>query len=160
TTLQARDLDDFLAKRESLSRLRPLEDLLQPLFLLLAYSSSVSPKTFAKWMAHTAAKDAPDLLCVISEALIGSGQDVLGVGTAGRLGRVLLQRRDEGGARTEEYVLATDRAQMKEVYEGRVYPVVSHAGDRYLADPGRALLLFVEGLLRLLGERGATRKSV
>jgi hypothetical protein len=160
TTLQVRDLDDFLKKRESLSNLEPIASYHHPLFLLLAYNSGVNPMRFARWMAEIPASDAPDLVCVIGDALIGARGDVLGDGTGLKLGRVLLQKRNETGARLEEYVLAKEGQEMTEVYEGRLHPIVSHADSRYLADPARALLLFVEALLRMLGERGATRKSV
>jgi hypothetical protein len=160
TTLATDDLKDFVKKRASLTTLEPLADHGCPLFLLLAYNSGIAPKTLAKWLAEAPAGEAPDLVCVIGDALIGSGGDGLGAGSAGRVGRVLLQERDSTGNRLETYVLATQPTELTEARDGRLHPVVDHDGSRYLAEPARALLLFVEALLRLLGDRGATKPSV
>jgi len=160
TRLATDDLEDFMRKRASLSELEPLPDCQRPLFVLLAYNSGVAPKTLAKWLADAPMGEAPDLVCVIGDALVGSGGDALGSGSFGRLGRVMAQARDSRGNRLETYVLATHPTELAEVHEGRLHPVVAHEGVRYLGEPARALLLFVEALLRLLGERGATKPSV
>jgi hypothetical protein len=42
---------------------------------------------------------------------------------------------------------------LREVHEGRQYPMVRHAGRYLLVQPARGLLLFVEALVRGLADR-------
>jgi hypothetical protein len=96
----------------------------------------------------TSSAPGPDLICVLNRALVG-----------GRLlvdapepppfpvGHVFL--REDG-----EDVIATVSAGDRFETKGRhTYPVVPHGTDRFLGDPARALLLFVEAVCRRLAEQ-------
>ncbi len=163
TTLRDSDITDCCEKAASLRRLSPAREYpdksTHPPFFVLAYASGSSPAKVAERFRDAPPGDRPDMVCVISPALL--------VGRPSLVQRV--DHNDESmvagiallttdtGARIEGAASGPD---MRAVHEGRQYPLVRVDDQLVLADPARALLLFVDGLLRSIALQQARRAPV
>lgn len=147
TTLTKDDLaTDFPQKWDAIAELSSSNGR-RPLQALIAYDCEVSPSTLASELTARGENRAPDLVCVLSRCIVGGSAEALGHDRY-RVGACL--KRNESNL----YVMATDNNAI--VQDGLVVPSVRHSdGKRYLGDPGRALLLFMEALTRL----GASRRG-
>ena len=159
--LSREDLRSFPRVKRALNRLRPVDLGLKtgppPLFLL-AYSSSVSIPTIVRWLRETEPSERPDLLLVLNSGLIGGDNVRLSPGREGDVpaGVALLQ----GPTGTDDWIEATGGARARQAHEGRMRWTVRFDDKRYLADSARALLLFLEAILRGVHERTGRRGTV
>ena len=155
TTLQTDDVVlDFAAKREALGALKSTTNQ-TPLFALLAYNCEPSPDTIARRLREQEVRGlAPDLACILNWCALAGSTEVLG--SAGYIvGNCLLQRRGDDGGWDQAYV-ETESEGRAVVHDGALLPVIRRDGRRYVGDPGRALLLFMEGLARASAARRGT----
>ncbi|MBE2320403.1 hypothetical protein DVA67_030855 [Solirubrobacter sp. CPCC 204708] len=160
TTLSTPDVTkDFREKKAKLAELEPVTGT-RPLFALLAYDCEPSPKTLAGHLRSHESTDAPDLACVLNLCML-AGTATVFASEEYTVGNCLLQERDAAGAWTGAYIEA-EKGEKERAVGGMIYPVVRHSdGKRYLGDPGRTLLLFVEALVRAGAEaRGASAPTL
>jgi hypothetical protein len=154
TTLRSDDLKDCFEKasdmRDKLKPSRTYPDGSEhPLFVVLAYRSGQRPETIAKKLEEADPNQRPDLLCIVEQGVIMGCDGNLRDGSSGvDVGLALL--RDPNGRPILGEAGGPD---MRALHNSRQYPLVSYAGALLLADPSRALLLFVEALVRLLAQR-------
>jgi hypothetical protein len=153
TTLRGNDLSDCFEKaRQMRQDLKPSRRYpngsKHPLFIVLAYRAGQKPETIAKKLEECPPDDRPDLLCVVQQGLlmgsdgsIREGSEALDVGLA--------LYRENGhplaGRATGPELLA--------LRANKQYPLVGYGKKLLLVDSSRALLLFVEALVRLLAGR-------
>lgn len=154
--------DDIGKCKEQRSRLHALEPAVtnpdgstHPLYVVLAYDSQLAPEAIHEKFASPSAGGQPDLYCILEPGIVGGREGFLrGMPTDFSSGLALLRRKDDAGRRVAD----PERVPCKEMgdtvaVEGRLYPIVDVQGNRYLGDPPRALLLFVEALARALARQ-------
>jgi hypothetical protein len=167
TTLRSDDIADCIRKKKALLDLVPAtswpEGASHPLFIVLAYSSGISPEAVQKGFAEAGETARPDLLCVLDAAIVGGPADSL-LGAPDVLfptGLVFLHELAETGERTATYRAAeTGSEEMVQVVGGRTYPIIDYCSRHLLGEPARALLLFVEAVARRLAQRQKARPPV
>jgi len=153
TTLRNDDIEDCHTKQLSVRQLVPRREhsdgTSHPLFVVLAYTAAASPQTVATTFAEGSADGLPDLVCVLSQGLlIGRAGVLAGADEALNAGLALLR---DG---SDNYVTGTPTGpDMLQMYEGKMFPIVPYERGSLLADPGRALLLFAEALVRLMAKQ-------
>jgi hypothetical protein len=154
TTVTKRDIErDFAAKRSSLADLTPSAGFERPFLVLLAYNSEPSPETLASLLQAGTPKDHVDLACVLEWCLLGGTAEMLACEKEYSVGNCVLQEVDETGRATGDFV-ETNTTERQALNDGMLVPVVRRSdGKRYLGDPGRTLLLFLEALLRVGAKR-------
>ncbi len=145
--LRTEDLRDCAEKKRALVDLRPAPtrgtSAVLPPFLVLAYDSAMSPEALSSRL-HALGVDArPDLLCVLHGSVVAGTGEMLGRNGEEFTVGLALAHQDEPG------VVGQWRACPSPS------PVASRSylGQDYEQDPGRALLLFVEALLRALARQ-------
>ncbi len=151
TTLTPEELRDCGAKRDKLLELSPTDDR-YPTFVVLAYAASMSPGAAARNILALA-EGKPDLLCILDPGIV-SGAAV--VGETYRIGLTPLHERDEQGERIAgTWVRPMEDKPVRLHRFGFSYPLTLLKGDRITGEPGRALLLFLDALLRILAQQRA-----
>jgi hypothetical protein len=154
TTLRGPDVNDCFKKaRQMRCELEPArvypDGTKHPLFVVLAYLGGQEPETFAKKLMAADADERPDLLCIVDLGLVMGADNCIRAESGGSsdVGLALLLA---DGKPIEGKPTGSD---MRAVHRGRQYPIVGYGGTLRLVDPARALLLFVEALVRLLALR-------
>jgi hypothetical protein len=153
TTLRGRDLDDCFRKTADLRALSPSrareDGTSHPLSLVLAYEAGAERggglASLAQKFTDADETERPDLVCVIRQGLLMGGPRTLSDGNDLDVGVVLL-RGDDGAPITG----TPSGPSMQVLHEGRQYPLVRRGQDYVMVEPARALLLFVEVLVRRL----------
>lgn len=151
TTLRGSDITDCFGKARDLRKLHPCrthpDGTSHPLFVILAYRAGQLPETIIEKLSSAEPEERPDLVCVIEQGIVaGSPQAIrLGGTRATEAGLALVL--DADGHHVEAAPTGPDATA---VHNGKQYPIVRHRGASVLADPARALLLFVESLVRLV----------
>jgi hypothetical protein len=161
TTLAKHDIEvDFKDKKASLAALDPAPDYVGPLFLLVAYNAEVSPAALAG-LLHSAVDARPDIACVLSRCTVAGTREALDLDAAEySVGSCLQQLFDEDGRFTGDFA-RTDSHERQVVSGGVLVPVVRREdGERFIGDPGRALLLVMEALSRTGAVRRGQRPPV
>src|SRR6266498_1248304 len=154
STLSTKELEDCFIKHAEMEELEPAGGHVRPVYALLAYTSGVSPAVISRKLRGDTLR-RPQLLCVLSHGLVGGriapNDGDYHIGLAG------LHLREEAGTRMSEAWDQPvggegDRVQR----HGALYPSVKTGNrNRIVAEPGRALLLFCDALLRMMAQRGA-----
>jgi hypothetical protein len=151
TTLRYDDLNEFAVKRGKLAALEPCrsrnDSRPHPLFALLAYSMATTPSTLKTKLSDAPLSDLPDLLCVLRPGLIGSSMSSPASEPSYEVGLVLLPPL-EGESSADGYVVHQGAGEYTRA--GRIYPKVMSDKTIFVGDPARALLLFIDALLREL----------
>ena len=157
TTLTSTDVDsDFVEKKASIEALESTTPS-RPLVMLLAYDCEPSPETLAAHLHQDSGTNSPELACVLNWCALAGTPEALG-GDGYRVGNCLLQLHGDDGELTTawEVVAEEQKKERAVIRDGKLLPVIRRSdGERYIGDPGRTLLLFVEALTRL----GATRRG-
>jgi len=158
TTLTSDDLDDCREKVKAMSALVPAGVGKTPLFALLAYESEIAPATLAAALRAAGPMERLGLVCVVSPSLLG-GPAAVPACTAYPFGLIALHaRKDDGSREAGLWATAPDKGRHALIGTTR-YPVARVNKARYLGDPGRALLLFCDALLREFHVRGTCGRS-
>ncbi|MFI6599139.1 DUF6602 domain-containing protein [Nonomuraea sp. NPDC050536] len=155
TRLRGDDIKDCLIKKSSLNALRPAvnnpDGSSHPLFILLAYDSQLAPERIHERFIAAPPEQRPDLYFVLDPGVLGGKRGVFLHGdTEFSSGLALLANPDE---RSIYQTVASSVLDEAILISGRTHPVVNWRDERYLGDPARALLLFVEALARMLANQ-------
>ena len=159
TRLTTSAIEDCGVKTASIRALNPkrrhADGAGHPLILVLAYSTEVGHDTTLKRFREMDGESRPDLVCVLDPSLlIGPPANFkLHHDQPYHAGLTLLQERTDDGSLTDAWVTSEVTRNMLKMHGTQQYRVVAHEGENYLADSGRALLLFVESLARLAAVR-------
>lgn len=165
TTLDDAELEKVAASQRKLRSLQTLADAPPPPFYLLAYGAGLLPQSLMDKFKAIPVEERPEFSCILATATIGERLD----DGSFRAGVAALHRSDESGNRMSNhweepppYVMGDPRSGIF-VRAGMTYPVTRLAGKagsaRVVCEPGRALLLFAQRILKDLERRGAIEKS-
>ncbi|MEU4980843.1 DUF6602 domain-containing protein [Streptomyces sp. NPDC021969] len=155
TTLTADEVKDCAEKKESIDSLKPAESRETPFFGVLAYDAWAAPKTIATHLRDIPSKKRAHSICILNPGVVGSPS----TNDEGNyeVGLVALHERTENGSRVGNSWIKLQKPPADAALSmyGSTYPVTRLAGTGYIAgEPGRALLLFCDALLRALAARG------
>ena len=150
TTLNKTEYDTTVAKRTATralatTRLDDKGEPILPMYALFAYTVDVLPTTVATWIAATPDEDRLDLVCILSPGIVASpGPN----GYEAELALVAAHPATD----PPTYLAPTGEIndQNLSMHNGRPHPVVPWSGEHYLADPARALVVFMQRLLEQL----------
>lgn len=140
-----------------------------PLFCAVGYRSVIGLDTAATHFNDLKTDEydrRPDLFLILDAAIIGMSQSLaadLGYevsdGEDYLLGATPLQVQDSGEPVYGKYVrVEDDEGSTAILHEGNYYAVHEVAGNEYLADSARALLLFCEALISTLATKSSRAK--
>jgi hypothetical protein len=154
TTVDLAAITDTGEKAASLRALSPQGRQSKPLFALFGYAAAGSPVTCARELNKLPDDRRPDLACILDPGLFGGGGGV-------EVGLVPLHDQDASGERISNTWMKVPRetATGSMTVRGLSYPTSRlqvSARDRYVFEPGRALLLFAQALLDGLSSRSLT----
>lgn len=159
TTLRGDDIEDCLGKARDMRKLttaRPRANATtHPLFVVLAYRAGLRPEAIVRKFMDASDDERPDLVCVLQQGLL--------LGAPGSLRHDSGFELDGGLALLREYgqpIEGQKSPDMRHIHAGRHYPMVSYGGRLLLVESSRALLLFVEALVRLLADMQARTHPV
>ncbi len=163
TTLSAEDVADFGVQQaraqELLGKRGHRDESLTPVSCLFAYSAWARPQTVLKHLLDIDATCRPELFCIVDSGCVG--------GVGGRLGwddpdefkagmTYLYEATEAGPARRP----ATTKERF-ETIGGSTYAVFREGKDAYyLIDAPRALVLFLEALLRATHSKADGRETI
>jgi hypothetical protein len=156
TKVDTDQIDDSGKKCASVRALKPTGDHPAPLTGLFAFEAAGSPSSRAAELNGLDPSERPDVACILTPGLVGVG------GVDGLdMGHVPLHDVNSDGARVSRTWIAANDEQASVVRGGTTYPVsrFSLRGARYIFEPGRALLLFAEALLKGIALRAGTGGS-
>lgn len=155
TTLYARTVEDCVKNKKAVLDLVPVRSYpdrsSHPIFVVLAYRTDISPQQIYRKFLASDQEYRPDLLCVLEHGILGCSGASLD-GAAGRdfqIGLALLPNEGKESETTYRRIDKGHTDRMVTVHE-RLYPIVEYDNSYFVCDPARALLLFVEALLRRL----------
>jgi hypothetical protein len=161
TTLRGDDVTDCMGKARDmrlLSAARQQPDGAEhPLFVVLAYRAGQTPQTIMKKFMEADADGRPDLVCVLEQAILIGADGSIRAGSDAAIDAGLALLRGDDGEPIEGTPTGPD---LRQLHEGRQFPMVDHDGRLLLVEPSRALLLFVEALVRRIAERQQRRPPV
>lgn len=151
TTVDSAAIEDAAEKVERIRALRPVNGTQGPATGLFGFSAAGTPSARASELNALSPERRPDLACILTPGLVGAST------TQGlAMSLVPLHETDESEARiSRTWVRAPDEGAMV-VRGGTSYPVsrlTPYATERYVFEPGRALLLFAEALLSAISSR-------
>lgn len=153
TTVDSEAIVDAGKKAESLRLLQPTDDSPIPLFGFFGYACSNAPSARAQELNSLPSDKQPDIACVLDPGLVGGLSD-----EGLNMGLVPLHALDASGvrqSRTWQTVPGGTPGPRLSV-GGLNYPIsrlAPNATQRYVFEPGRALLLFGKALLDSLAPR-------
>ncbi|MEW2477519.1 DUF6602 domain-containing protein [Micromonospora gifhornensis] len=162
TTLNDDEIADCAEKKAALNKLKP-RGTSRPDFCVVAYhaQAATAPIT-VKLLRAVEEERRPDLLCVISGALLAGRAEVLaGAGDSKYpAGIAALHRRSDDGKRLSNDwdVPASSESGSSVLRDGIRHPVTRKGRknqERLVAEPGRALLNFCSMILTMLADKGA-----
>ncbi|WP_373408364.1 DUF6602 domain-containing protein [Rathayibacter tritici] len=149
TSVSTGEITDAGRKFASIRSLRPTVGRSIPLTAFFGYSAANAPSARARELNQLGVNERPDVACILDPGIVSArSQEDL------NMGLVPLHKLDENGARQSmEWIEQAGAGRV--VRDNTSYPV---AGLRLYRDwvvfePGRALLLFAEGLLTALAGR-------
>lgn len=144
---------DVAAKCRSVRDLCPSQGYATPVFGMFGFQVANSPSARANELNELDGPSSPDLACVLNPGLVGFG-------SSGNLGMSLvpLHDMDSSGARISRQWVRYEGSGSAVVRNGTTYPVarLTPYGPRYVFEPGRALLLFVEAILSRIASNAQT----
>lgn len=145
TSLTSNDiLQDFPRKRDKLQNLVVLPGFTRPQFALFAYSFADSDYRRASELAEADRSRRPEVACVITPGFVIDGDLAGFVPLAGDGDDKFATPKDSDTGSTT-------------LVNGTYYPIYmlgKYTGQKYIGDPGRALLLYCMSLLRRLDDGG------
>ena len=162
TTLNADEVTDCAAKKAALSKLKP-RGADQPDFCVVAYhAEALTAPITVNLLRSVEEAQRPDLLCVVSGALLAGRPEILAGAGEGRYpaGIAALHRRDDSGNRVSNDWDAPEANENGSfvLREGIRHPITREGrrnNQRLVAEPGRALLNFCSLMLTMLAAKKA-----
>lgn len=153
TTLRGEDIDDCLRKAGDMRNLTTARfhgnGSTHPLFIVLAYRAGQKPETIFRKLMLADDHERPDIFCVIEQGMLAGADGSIREESVAPLDAGVALMRDEDGGPIEGEPTGPD---MRQTYGNRQYPMVRYGDSLLLVQPARALLLFVETLVRLLAD--------
>lgn len=147
TSLRRTDiLEDFPAKKTKLERLKVLDGFERPEFALFAYSFADSDLGRSEELTKRRADDRPALACVITPGFIVTDSQCGFVPLCDLTGQ------------EPTFVRPPEDASGSFQWRGSHYPTYmlgKYSGEKFVGDPGRALLIFCMKLLQMLDQGGS-----
>lgn len=162
TRFSTDDVQDCARKAKSIGDLNR-GDHAGPSFTVLAYNSEVLATTLHERFSALDASEQPDLVCVLDEGILLGHARLLKTSADTPdefVGGYAALRTDGGDTGEADWVPGSPTGSMQERYGTRYYTVIDHQREHFLADPGRALLLYIEALARLLATRAGRDEPV
>lgn len=156
TTIDKEEIEDAARKCASVRALRPVERP-HPFFALVGYSSDLRVETTAKHLREIG-RDI-DLVCILRDGIVAGSSALFSAPQAASepnymVGWATLPAEVQDVALSGQSEAEQRRPRTAVLYGGNLYPVVRRGPrDRTVTDPARALLLFCDAMLRLLGTR-------
>lgn len=149
TTVSSAEIHDAGRKFASVRKLVPAGAGRVPLAAFFGYSATSAPSARAGELNALPAEQSPDVACILDPGVVSSRS-----GHELKMGMVPLHAVDDSGARQSRQWIYQSRPG-RSVHGDTSYPVagLQTYKDWVVFEPGRALLLFAEGLLRALSER-------
>ena len=160
TTLRKDSVADCIQKKASLQRLSAArnypDNSTHPLFVVLAYESALMPEQVKEAFLRVDEECRPDLLCIVDPGILGgTGSSLHEAPHDFSVGLAIQLQADPNKPEWSFRRADPHSTEVVVTIDGRVYPVVVHDQVRYVGDPARALLLFVESLVRQVAARYA-----
>jgi hypothetical protein len=152
TTVDNAAIEDVGEKCAELAKLTPLAPKELPLTALFGYRASGRPHARAASLNALDGVRSPTIAAILDPGLVSSRD----AGGSLNMGLVPLHETDAAGSRlSESWAQASDEGKALEAKGNQSFPVARLAadGERYLFEPGRALLLFANQLLTSLSRR-------
>jgi hypothetical protein len=150
TTVTPTEIEDVGKKVASIHALQPSPGHERPLTALFGYNVSGAPSSRALEIAGLADGRRPDLTCVLNPGMVTAPEEPSAVGL------VPLHAQDASGARVPSTWISDTGREHHVVRGSHTYPVSRFAPNvrqRYVFEPGRALLIFTKLLLAGLAAR-------
>lgn len=159
TTLSAEDVADFGANSARLAALQParshLDGSTTPVSCLVAYSAWARPETVFKHLVALDPALRPDLICIVDAGCVGGRADLLG--WTGDYGLAQTFLYEPGDPPTLRPAGRTDF----ETIGNTTYTVYRvDKSVSYLVDAARALLIFLEAVLKAIHAKADGRTSI
>lgn len=149
TSVSTVDITDAGRKFASIRSLHPTAGRPVPLTAFFGYSATNAPLARAQELNALVADERPDVACILDPGVVSARSN-----ESLNMGLVPLHMLDESGTRQSRQWI--ERPTASRVVRGNTsYPVAGLKlyGDWVVFEPGRALLLFAEGLLTALAAR-------
>lgn len=150
TTVTTGELDDAVAKKNSIQKLHSAGEGQTVPFAFFGYRCSSAPGSVTSHIAAMNAANAPDLTCIMHPGIYGTAWPDR------RVGIVPLHRIDASGDPiSRSWVEPDDLSQSAYRLGSSLYPVTpltAYSKNKVVGNPGRALLLFCSDLLRTLSQ--------
>jgi hypothetical protein len=146
TTVNAEAIADAAVKTKAVRDLKAVDGSV-PSVALFGYQASGAPASRAVELNTLPESDRPDFSCILTPGLVSSLDESRLIGLV-----PLHQIQPDGLRQSREWVRA-DSADAWIVHDGKRLPVsrfAPNAPERFVFEPGRALLLFVSQILRAL----------
>ena len=155
TSINGEAVNDVGAKAE---KLRGLSDsrrgAVPPAFVLFGYTCTGAPATRASELEALPKQRQPDLVCVVKPGMVARHRPA---SEPLSMQFVPLHSRVNGLRVGRTWKRPDDSERTYALINGSVFPIArfaANAKDRYVFDPGRALLLFCNDVLETLATRG------
>lgn len=153
TTIDNEAIADFAKKSKLMSKLNPANLTNNPLFCLFGYHVSGAPTNIVKELHKLEFDETPDIFSVVDPGIFGQLEQ-----SSFRAGLVPLHDIDDSGKRISKTWKSVDPKHPDSYlhFNGVTYPTLrkkAWGSDRICGEPGRALLLFCDALLRKLSDQ-------
>lgn len=149
TRLTAREIADAGKKAARLREMTP-EGADPVHFSLFAYNIGDAESTAVNTLNSMSPEERPDSVCVLRPAIFGGSPE------EGNVGFVQLHERDEAGNRVPGSTVSPNGGSAVDYPEARLEP---YATNKILTEPGRALLLYGQELMRALSVVGRVQHA-
>lgn len=151
TTLSSAEIVEVAEKARRLRALRPVDGQSVPAFALFAYQAAVAPPSRAAELNGLSSATRPDIACILHPGIVTdpSAPDLVGL--------VPLHQVEDGERVSRSWIRFHETGAWT-VRGSTRYPVsrfTPNARERYVFEPGRALLLFASSLLDHLATGGS-----
>lgn len=146
TTVSSEAIEDVAEKAEAFRRLTPSSGSIPP-FALFGYQANGAPAVRARELNGLADARRPNLACILVPGIVTDPSD------PSRVGLVPLHTLGANGERVTDSWMAATGTSAWTVHAGTRHPVSrfsANAAERYVFEPGRALMLFVTQLIGVL----------
>lgn len=150
TSVAEEDIMDAAEKFESITSLNPTDGFDKPSTALFGYIAKGAPASRVQEINGLAEPRRPDVSCILNPGAASSN------GSGSNVGLIPRHALDSDGNRISGVWEVAKSDGYLQVLGGNAYPVSrlkAHGSDRYVFEPGRALLLFADALIGEISNR-------